>query len=537
MLAFQIKRILLILLATALILNIGCRKTAPVEERPIVQGPLVMEDAFPKLFHAVQMNRIFPDSKTFTDCIPKKSVPEINTQFEQRNTPEEMEAFELADFVKEYFELPPSLSSNFKADLSKSAVAHINSLWPVLTRQPDESIHDSKIPLPNPYIAPGGRFREIYYWDSYFTMLGLQVSDSSQYLIRNMVENFAYLIDKKGFIPNGNRTYFGGRSQPPFFSLMVKVLMEVEGEKVLDEFLPSLEKEYAFWMEGKESIDAENRAANRLVYIDEEVIMNRYWDNEEGPRPESYAEDVLLADTAGRDKEILFKDLRAACESGWDFSSRWLRDDQNLATIHTTEIVPVDLNSLLYQLEIMLVEGYQNAGRDEDRARMERLAAARKAAILTYNWDAKTRTFQDYDFVNAKPTGKLSLAMMYPLFLELATPSQADKVAEMLGRDFLKAGGLTTTLNLIGQQWDGPNGWAPLQWVSIKGLRNYEKDILADEIKKRWIDLNVKVYKATGKMVEKYNVYDLELEAGGGEYPLQDGFGWTNGVLLKLLSE
>lgn len=168
---------------------------------------------------------------------------------------------------------------------------------------------------------------------------------------------------------------------------------------------------------------------------------------------------------------------------------------------------------------------------------MQGMAASRKAAILTFNWDEKSQTFQDFDFVEASPTQRLSLAMMYPLFLNIATQKQAEKVGERLGRDFLKAGGVVTTLKSSGQQWDAPNGWAPLQWVSIAGLRNYEMEELADEIKKRWVNLNVRVYKASGKMVEKYNVLDMGLEAGGGEYPLQDGFGWTNGVLLKLLSE
>ncbi|MCI4667344.1 MAG: alpha,alpha-trehalase TreF [Bacteroidia bacterium] len=496
-----------------------------------------MEKAFPQLFQAVQMARVFPDSKTFTDCIPKKNPAAINALFQDKSSVKEMDKEALESFVQDNFDLPPSLSSNFKADLSKSPAEHINSLWPVLTRKPDKAGEGTKIPLPNSYIAPGGRFREIYYWDSYFTMLGLQVSDSSQYLIRNMVENFAFLIDEMGFIPNGNRTYFAGRSQPPFFSLMVKLLMEVEEPKVLQEFLPALEKEYNFWMKGKELLSEENPAIKRVVRIGDDVIMNRYWDDLPGPRAESYAEDVHLADTTGRDKEQLYTDLRAACESGWDFSTRWFRDGQNLGTIHTTEIVPVDLNALLYHLETLLAEAYEANGNDEKRTEMERMSANRKAAILTYNWDSKSQAFQDYDFVEGKVTGRISLAMMYPLFLNIASPSQAEKVAERLGKDFLKSGGLLTTPNISGQQWDGPNGWAPLQWVSIKGLRNYEMDVLADTIKNRWVNLNTKVYKATGKMVEKYNVLDMGLEAGGGEYPLQDGFGWSNGVLLKLLSE
>lgn len=136
--------------------------------------------------------------------------------------------------------------------------------------------------------------------------------------------------------------------------------------------------------------------------------------------------------------------------------------------------------------------------------------------------------FLDYDFVKKSNSNVLSLAGAYPLFFELATKSQAASVAARLEKDFLQAGGFTTTLSNTGQQWDAPNGWAPLEWMTIKGLMNYEHFNLATKAKKRWLDVNVKVFKNTG--MEKYNVYDLSLEAGGGEYPVQDGFGWSNGV-------
>ena len=131
----------------------------------------------------------------------------------------------------------------------------------------------------------------------------------------------------------------------------------------------------------------------------------------------------------------------------------------------------------------------------------------------------------------------MSLATVYPLYFRMVTKREADKVADAIEKNFLRAGGVVTTPNNTGQQWDAPNGWAPLQWMTIQGLRNYGHDRLANDIKKRWVDLNVKVYRSTGKMLEKYNVEDLSLSTGGGEYPVQDGFGWTNGVLLKLLKE
>ena len=123
---------------------------------------------------------------------------------------------------------------------------------------------------------------------------------------------------------------------------------------------------------------------------------------------------------------------------------------------------------------------------------------------------------------------------MAPLFFKIATQAQADLVAEMIQAEFLKPGGVVASLKNTGQQWDAPNGWAPLQWITIMGLENYGHHSLADTIAQRWLALNDKVYAATGKMMEKYNVEDINQLAGGGEYPGQDGFGWTNGVYLAL---
>jgi alpha,alpha-trehalase len=126
------------------------------------------------------------------------------------------------------------------------------------------------------------------------------------------------------------------------------------------------------------------------------------------------------------------------------------------------------------------------------------------------------------------------LAAVFPLFFEIATSSQASAVEKVLRDKFLKPGGLTTTLLHSGQQWDAPNGWAPLQWIAYRGLLNYGFEDLANQIKTNWINVNLKVYANTGKMTEKYDVWSKDGEASGGEYPNQDGFGWTNGVFLAL---
>lgn len=491
------------------------------------------EELYDELFTDVQMAAVFPDGKTFVDCSPKMPPAGILADYRAEKTESD---FDLKAFVLEHFELPHQYSSDFHADTSRSAQEHINALWPILTRQPDDVAPGTLIPLPHPYIVPGGRFGEIYYWDSYFTMLGLQSAGKVD-MIENMVDNFAYLIDTIGFIPNGNRTYFLTRSQPPFFAAMVGILVQEKGPSILGKYLPALEKEYAFWMNGLERVSAEQPAYQHVVRLKDGSILNRYWDRGESPRAEMYRDDIETAKKSNRPAKEVYADLRAACESGWDFSSRWLADGQNLHTIHTTEIIPVDLNALLFNLENMLQMAYAESGESDKADLMIQRADQRREAVLNYCWDSELGFFMDYDFKADAFTRTPSLAGLYPLFFNMAQGEQAAQVAQVVESDFLQDGGVLTTVNATGQQWDAPNGWAPLQWITIQGLRNYEWDALADTIKGRWINLNVRVYKHTGKMVEKYNVSDMSLEAGGGEYPVQDGFGWTNGVLLRLLQE
>ena len=481
-----------------------------------------------ELFEKVQLQKIFPDGKTFVDCTPQFDLAYIRQRYEdQKNEP----GFNLSFFVHEYFMEPKSISSGYVSDTNLPIESHLELLWEVLTRQPEET-NDSLVDLPHSYVVPGGRFREIYYWDSYFTMLGLQVSNRVE-MIQDMINNFSYLIDRFGYIPNGNRTYFAGRSQPPFFACMVKLLAEEKDTNILMEYLPKLQKEYDFWMKGIDELSSENISVNRVSLLPDGSILNHYWDENTTPRPESYKEDIELARDA-TNKEIRYRHLRAGAESGWDFSSRWFKDVKDFSTIHTTDIIPVDLNCLLLHLEQTIAEGYELAGNKKSSEKFIALAASRKEAITKYCWNENKGFYFDYDYVEGVQKNSLTLAAAFPLFFEIASPAQAGKVAKNLQQHFLQPGGLISTTETTKQQWDAPNGWAPLQWMAIIGLRNYEHDGLAKEIATRWMNINKKVYQDTGKMMEKYNVVATGLKAGGGEYPAQDGFGWTNGVYLAL---
>ncbi|GAB2645007.1 alpha,alpha-trehalase [Emticicia sediminis] len=481
------------------------------------------------LFEKVQAESVFPDNKTFPDCIAKDSLDIINEAFLQEK---DRESFDLKAFVMKHFDLPVNRTAAYESDKNHSIEQHLQALWAVLTREPEQE-NSSLIPLPKPYIVPGGRFGEVYYWDSYFTMLGLRASGRID-MIESMVENFSYLIEKIGHIPNGNRSYYVGRSQPPFYSLMVKLLSDEKGLGVLVKHLPYLKKEYDFWMNGKEKLTAENNALHRVVLMQNGAILNRFWDENNTPRPESFKEDVELSHQSTQEASVLFRNLRAAAESGWDFSSRWFKEPDSFASIHTTDIIPIDLNCLLYHLEDTLSATYSLLDDNEEANKYATLAQNRKNAIQKYMWNETEGFYFDYDFVANQAKTHLTLAAAFPLYFKIAEQNQVQKISEHLEAKFLKSGGLLTTIARTGQQWDSPNGWAPLQWIAYKGLLNYKFDDLANKIRQNWLQLNRRVYEQTGKMTEKYNVLDESLSAGGGEYPNQDGFGWTNGVYLAM---
>ncbi|RNC90037.1 MAG: alpha,alpha-trehalase TreF [Allomuricauda sp.] len=482
-----------------------------------------------QLFKDVQLAAIYKDSKTFVDLVPKAPYAELEAKYIAEK---EMPNFDLQEFVDQNFEDRSMKSLEITTDTTKTMYEHIEGMWDKLTRGPDSTIpNSSRIALPNKYVVPGGRFQEIYYWDSYFTIEGLLAAGRRD-LAKSMIDNFAHLLNTQGFIPNGTRDYFMTRSQPPFFSMMVGALARKDRNMLLY-YLPELEKEYQFFMK-HDSISRPYDADRHVVKLIGDGVLNRYWDEGNTPRPEAYKEDVHLASsfTNDADKERLYKDLRSGAESGWDFSSRWFLQPGEFSSTGTTSIIPVDLNCLLFGLESLLSRAYLLKGDRDTSTRYRALANDRRALINDYLWSEEKGYYMDFDFKRAEHTPHMTLAGAYPLFFAVAPRDRAEKVKDALMETFLKDGGLVTTLEHSGQQWDAPNGWAPLQWIAVNGLLSYQHNDEAREIMNRWLALNERVYKNTGKMMEKYNVEDLTLLSGGGEYETQDGFGWTNGVAL-----
>ena len=392
--------------------------------------------------------------------------------------------------------------------------------------------YSSLIPLPKPYVVPGGRFREGYYWDTYFTMLGLQVSGRED-LVDNMLDNFAHLIDTIGHIPNGNRTYYASRSQPPFFAYMVTLAAQAEGDKVYQKYLPALRKEHAYWMQG-EATTPRGQATRHVVAMPDGAVLNRYWDASDTPRDESYLEDVTTAKSVpARPANEVYRDLRAGAESGWDYSSRWFGDGKTLATIRTTSIVPVDLNSLMFHLETTIVKG---------------CAVTRDAACVT-DFSARAAGGRDQP-LSVEPQRLLRR-------LRLAAAQAARRgdgrcaVSVVRGRGMARAREGDRTRGAqdaaaAGRPRDdhGEHG-AAVGCAERLGAVAVDRDRRAAAL---WRTGACEGHRHALPVRREACVCDRRQarrevrgrrrrhgRRRGGEYPLQDGFGWTNGVTLKLL--
>jgi alpha,alpha-trehalase len=490
------------------------------------------------LFFDVQTSGLFVDSKVFADALAKFSWHKTYEDYAQLKICND---FNLGEFVFKYFTLPESII--LEHDTSNSSLmGHIELLWGKLKKQPDETRGDSLLPLQYPYIVPGGRFREVYYWDSYFTSLGL-MQTGLQDMVTSMIDNFIDLQDRIGCIPNGNRSYYATRSQPPVLALMTELILsndefdESQRSEFMQRAVHGLEQEYAFWMQGGDSLTADNRLCQRVVRMPDGEVLNRYWDSSTEPRPESLKEDLHAASKlAAEHRGEFYRNIRAACESGWDFSTRWLDEEGILSSIHTTQLVPIDLNCLLYALESVLSRYYLALGQLNEHHEFVNKGRQRKDAIIKYLWNSELGYFFDFDIKLNQQSKVQSLAGAVPLFVELVDEAMAARIAKRIEAQFLVSGGLVTTLNHSHQQWDAPNGWAPLHWFAVKGLTNYQQNSLALTVIERWLNTVEQHFIQHKSLMEKYNVISIDDLAEGGEYEVQHGFGWTNGVTLAFFA-
>ncbi|MEH0156921.1 trehalase family glycosidase [Limibacter armeniacum] len=527
------KKVLSVLQYTLLLVFLTCFQFTSYSQD---KAPINFQESFDELFLAVYQEKIFDNPKTFVDCVPLDHPDKIMNKYHEHKS---NGSFDLKAFVGENFDIPTTTQLE-QQSVENRDIQQLQNQWsainPISSTQPYTGTY---IHLPHPYVVAKGGGKDFYYWDAYSIALGLHASNEVE-MLRNIVKNCAWLIDQYGYVPEGNRTYYLGRTSPPFFSQMVNELVYAEDSwGVLEEFLPQLQAEYDFWMKGKESLTETQPTNNRTVLMPNGAILNRYYSENTQPRAEAYLHDTQLAErihsVTNKPKAEICREIQSACESGWAFSSRWLADNHTLESLETTSIVPVDLNSMILQLEKLLGEAYWVAG-DKDMARYyHKLAVLRAKTINKYLWDKHADCYSDYHILQNKPTRRFTIASMFPMYIGFATNMHSSHMAHHIKSLFMKHGGVATSLLNNGQTWDAPYGWAPMQWVTIVGLRNYQFDNIADEVKKRWVLFNLRAFQLNGTLPDKFNV-----EAFNTTIPSKYNHSrsaWTNALLLKLLVE
>ena len=377
----------------------------------------------------------------------------------------------------------------------KSVLDYIEDYWPKLVRVHKEDLR-SLIGLPNPYIVPadGDVFQEQYYWDSFPIVRALINHPKYSKLAIGMVNNLLYLVKRFGIVPNGSRYYFLSRSQPPILSSLVfLVYQKTCDKKWFEEAIKLVEEEYNdVWMG---EIPLRNY---RNVYRG----LSRYYD-------------------------LNALDVLAEAESGWDMSARFMGKCLN--------ILPVDLNCLLYKYEEDLAQAWEILGSKEKGENYKLLASERAKTINKLMWNKREGYFFDYDWVGKKISHLVTVAGVFPLTFGLATQKQADAACKVVERELQQKYGVVQGVRFVENfQWDYPNGWAPMQMWVVDGLLRYGFDHLAIRIVEKWLHLNVKVFKETGFLWEKYDVVRGRVGVPD-RYPTQLGFGWTNAVFLIFL--
>ncbi|KAG6803549.1 trehalase isoform X1 [Apis mellifera caucasica] len=510
------------------------------------------------------MASIYKDSKTFVDMKMKrppdetlKSFREFMERHEQMPTRYQIERFvndtfdpegsEFEDWDPDDWTFRPKFLSRILDDDLRNFASELNGIWKMLGRKMKDDVRVNEelysiIYVPHPVIVPGGRFREFYYWDSYWIVKGLLLSEMYT-TVKGMLTNFVSLVDKIGFIPNGGRIYYTMRSQPPMLIPMVDEYLKITHDyEWLENNLYLLEKEFDFWM------------TNRTVEIEVDgvnYVLARYNEQSSGPRPESYKEDYLTSQSfrTNEEKDNYYSELKTAAESGWDFSSRWFILDGtnkgNLTNLKTRYIIPVDLNSIIYRNAVLLAQYNQRMGNESKVAYYQKRAAEWKRAIQAVLWHDEVGAWLDYDILNDIKRDYFYPTNILPLWTDCYDIAKREeyvsKVLKYLEKNkiMLNLGGIPTTLEHSGEQWDYPNAWPPLQYFVIMALNKTEDpwaQRLAYEISERWVRSNYKAYNETHSMFEKYDATVSGGHGGGGEYEVQLGFGWSNGVIMDLLN-
>lgn len=374
----------------------------------------------------------------------------------------------------------------------QAVFGYIEDLWPKLIRE-NKKDKGSLIGLPNSYIVPSdaGVFEEQYYWDSYPIVRALIDHPKYSQVAIGMVENLLYLINRFGIVPNASRMYFLSRSQPPLLSSMVwLVYAKTRDKNWLKKAILAIEQEYHdVWM-GK--IHLRNF---RYVYRG----LSRYYD-------------------------LNAINLLAETESGWDMTARFDK--------RCMDFLPVDLNSLLYLYEVDLAKAYEVLGNLHKKNKYSDAAKKRAKVMNELMWDEKSGYYFDFDFVKKRRSHLITVAGVYPVNVGIAARDQAEAVKNTVEKTLQKKYGVAQSVRFVeNYQWDWPNGWAPIQVRVVEGLMRYGYNRLALRLVKKWLFVNIKVFRETGKLWEKYDVVHGKVGMPD-RYPTPHGFAWTNACFL-----
>ncbi|EYC31570.1 hypothetical protein Y032_0004g2221 [Ancylostoma ceylanicum] len=510
------------------------------------------------LLMAVNYHELYNDSKTFVD-MPMKNDPDyVLEKFNEAFGNISVEAInrtKLLQFVDEHFSPPGSemlpctpddwnpqpakLMSIVDPQLRGWALK-LNAIWRTLCKRIDPAIENSSaryslIYLPNIFIMPGGRFREFYYWDAYWIIKGLLACDMYN-TTKAMIENLGSLVERFGFVPNGGRVYYLRRSQPPLLAGMLYEYYEVTKDReFVKKMLPILEKELTFW---------NNNRMTTVTVQGTDYFVYRYNTKSNMPRPESYAQDIKKAQTVP-DKAQFWQDIASAAESGWDFSTRWFSDHKTIYTVETKNVLPVDLNAFICWNFDILEYLYERID-DHTKSEFYRETRARfRYTVHKVFYNSTAGSWFDFNLRTGSHNMAFYPSITVPLFTGCYNSLNQGKSERLftLMKDigvFDYPGGIPTSMITDSEeQWDFPNGFSPLNHMVVEGLRKSQNAQMQDagyRLARKWIMGNFKVWKETNHMWEKYNVIgDYPRPGSGGEYDVQDGFGWTNGAILDLL--
>lgn len=620
-----LRRISTVLLATSSLtagLYINGSVIAPCDSPVYCYGDLLRE---------IELARPFADSKTFVDLPTTRPLNEVLAAFANLSRPIQNNTA-LNTFLSEYFgkagseleevpsdqlETQPDFLDNVNSTVVQEFTRQVIDIWPDLTRRyvgagNCSGCVNSFIPVNRTFVVAGGRFREPYYWDSFWIIEGLlRTQGSFTQIAENIIENFMDLVQKIGFVPNGARRYYENRSQPPLLTQMVRVYVEyTQNYTLLERAIPILEQEYQFWVKNR-TVTLQRAGRN--------ISLNHYAVQNTQPRPESYYEDYVTANnrtyfnTKGQQfnatralddsqKATLYSNLASGAESGWDYSGRWITNPSNavnddyfpLRSLNTVEIIPVDLNSILYYNEITIAQFHRHQGNYSAARQWAERAANRSEAMTMLLWNPEHYSYFDYNLTSysqnvftlaqknstrlsttGAPDGQqiwFQASQFYPFWTGAAPESIKNdpkamrqvfaRVEELLDE---RSGAISATNLVTGQQWDEPNVWPPLQYILMQGLLNTPLEVSEDDdeqttedyvwtqdlalrLAQRYLDSLYCTWRSTGgatqevpqlpgaqgngTIFEKYSDAAINARGGGGEYEVVEGFGWSNGVLI-----